>query len=523
MARKKAQALPRPEPEMLTVYGDIVQETEDAILVECGGDEAVWLPKSQIEYDGERGDTDVEISLPDLLAEKNSLVDGQGSPAAGEPGDQTLPISASEEGEGIAAEEGEGEITEVVEQPSTFTFRADVEHVYDEKYVLLVSNEQGGTASLEFDKDAVGYDGQDAADLQEGYQGIEFTVSWELAAEKHLPEFLGVSTSAPAEGSVVPAETSADDDNEAAPQARTYHRKLREESITAEVGLTHKELEECTKRISRAWAQRTEYKEKATFYSGRARDSEKEMNKAIDALNAGREVRTVDCDVMGDFNAGMVIWVEKDSPFREIQRRPMTDSDRQLLLPIETAPAPKPQQASVPAVLKTVTLYGSLMGTTEIGVSFLVLYGDAAGTEATFDIPREQVISMQARASDDEQDIIILIRDYAIEAGIIDDPEEPASPSRECDTCVHDCMPDDDACERCDDELSGWYPSAEDAQKEEPAERSCGTCAHIHAVPDPEGGEVDSPCQSCGDGDLPNWTPAAIPAAGGETHTEAVQ
>ena len=81
MARKKAQALPRPEPEMLTVYGDIVQETEDAILVECGGDEAVWLPKSQIEYDGERGDTDVEISLPVLLAEKNSLVDGQGSPA----------------------------------------------------------------------------------------------------------------------------------------------------------------------------------------------------------------------------------------------------------------------------------------------------------------------------------------------------------------------------------------------------------------------------------------------------------
>ena len=43
MARKKAKALPQPEPEMLTVYGDILQETEDAILVSCDGEE-VWLP-----------------------------------------------------------------------------------------------------------------------------------------------------------------------------------------------------------------------------------------------------------------------------------------------------------------------------------------------------------------------------------------------------------------------------------------------------------------------------------------------
>lgn len=77
MARKKAKALPQPEPEMLTVYGDILQETEDAILVSCDGEE-VWLPKSQIEYAGERGDEYVEISLPDWLAEDKGLSDNQG-------------------------------------------------------------------------------------------------------------------------------------------------------------------------------------------------------------------------------------------------------------------------------------------------------------------------------------------------------------------------------------------------------------------------------------------------------------
>lgn len=64
MARKKAKALPQPEPEMFTVYGDILQETEDAILVSCDGEE-VWLPKSQIDYAGERGD---EYALPAWLA-----------------------------------------------------------------------------------------------------------------------------------------------------------------------------------------------------------------------------------------------------------------------------------------------------------------------------------------------------------------------------------------------------------------------------------------------------------------------
>ena len=64
--RGRAKALPR-EVEMLTIHGDIVQETEDAILVDCGLDKPVWLAKSQIEYAGARDDLDVEIRLPDWM------------------------------------------------------------------------------------------------------------------------------------------------------------------------------------------------------------------------------------------------------------------------------------------------------------------------------------------------------------------------------------------------------------------------------------------------------------------------
>ena len=78
MARKKAKALP---PKMITVYAEILQETDDAILVRCDEDaDGVWLPKSQINYDGERGDESVEIEIPDWLADEKGFYDGMGEP-----------------------------------------------------------------------------------------------------------------------------------------------------------------------------------------------------------------------------------------------------------------------------------------------------------------------------------------------------------------------------------------------------------------------------------------------------------
>lgn len=76
MARKKAQALPQ---KTITVYAEILQETEKAILVRCDDEaDGAWLPKSQIQYDGERGDTNVEIHIPELLADEKGFFDRQG-------------------------------------------------------------------------------------------------------------------------------------------------------------------------------------------------------------------------------------------------------------------------------------------------------------------------------------------------------------------------------------------------------------------------------------------------------------
>jgi hypothetical protein len=72
----RAKALP---PKMITVYGEILQETEDAILVRCDSEaDGTWLPKSQIKYDGERGDAGVEIEIPDWLANEKGFADGMG-------------------------------------------------------------------------------------------------------------------------------------------------------------------------------------------------------------------------------------------------------------------------------------------------------------------------------------------------------------------------------------------------------------------------------------------------------------
>ena len=68
----------REEQNFITVYGEIVKETNDAILLTIDDeDEAVWLPKSQIEYYGDVGD-EVEVNIPEWLADEKCLSDGVG-------------------------------------------------------------------------------------------------------------------------------------------------------------------------------------------------------------------------------------------------------------------------------------------------------------------------------------------------------------------------------------------------------------------------------------------------------------
>ena len=109
MARKKAKALPKLE-EIYTIWAEIIQETEDAILINCGESSEVWLPKSQIDYSGERGDMGIEITLPQWLAEQESLEDGQGHPDPVPDLEDVADVDSENTVSAVdEAEEGEGE------------------------------------------------------------------------------------------------------------------------------------------------------------------------------------------------------------------------------------------------------------------------------------------------------------------------------------------------------------------------------------------------------------------------------
>lgn len=59
--------------ETTTITADIIRETAAAVFVTDSVTE-VWLPKSQIEYDGIPGDKAVEIDLPIWLAEEKGMI-----------------------------------------------------------------------------------------------------------------------------------------------------------------------------------------------------------------------------------------------------------------------------------------------------------------------------------------------------------------------------------------------------------------------------------------------------------------
>ena len=75
MPRKKKAAQPADSQESrtVTIYAEILQPTDSAVLIRCGESE-LWLPLSQIpDFNAERGDTNVEIAIPEWLAEEKGL------------------------------------------------------------------------------------------------------------------------------------------------------------------------------------------------------------------------------------------------------------------------------------------------------------------------------------------------------------------------------------------------------------------------------------------------------------------
>ena len=81
MPRKKKAAQPADSQESrtVTIYAEILQPTDSAVLIRCGESE-LWLPLSQIpDFNAERGDTNVEIAIrapAGIFAVKSSRMAG---------------------------------------------------------------------------------------------------------------------------------------------------------------------------------------------------------------------------------------------------------------------------------------------------------------------------------------------------------------------------------------------------------------------------------------------------------------
>lgn len=59
--------------DLVDLSGTLEHETEKAILVDFGGDEPVWIPKSQCEYTEEK-DGSVTVTMKEKLAiEKGAM------------------------------------------------------------------------------------------------------------------------------------------------------------------------------------------------------------------------------------------------------------------------------------------------------------------------------------------------------------------------------------------------------------------------------------------------------------------
>lgn len=59
--------------EIVTITADLLIRSDHAILV-SDGDWWAWLPESQIEYQGNTGDTAVDIKMPEWLAWEKGLI-----------------------------------------------------------------------------------------------------------------------------------------------------------------------------------------------------------------------------------------------------------------------------------------------------------------------------------------------------------------------------------------------------------------------------------------------------------------
>lgn len=370
--------------DTITISAEILQETDEAILISTTGEDT-WLPKSQIDYAGDRGDV-VDIEIPEWLADEKGLSDGDGMTRATVT--ELYPVPDTYHGCRKCAHYSEdenyfpdvcrectrcsadgskdnwtdnGEEPELPSDPPDTTrvtltmieFSADGETV-------LTEDRHGNRWELST-SDFV----QDGDDLDQGDTVLCYVQNSTLAAEG--------CTLRPDEPE---AQDPADEDDEGdvdTPLRPAEPAFLKTETITVFVPLDIEERESVGDRMASALEKISELEDDLDSYrksvNAEIKSLQKDAEKARKEWQEGKTEDEVYCDVMADYDAEAIIWLDHDTG-KEMKRRPMTAEERQYRLPIArpgdhtvAAPAEPADQRPTPISMgtpKTCITCGSL-------------------------------------------------------------------------------------------------------------------------------------------------------------------
>lgn len=344
--------------DMITIHADILQITDAAVLIACEGDEH-WLPLSQIDFCGERGDTDVPISLPEWLGRDKGLYDGDSLPRATVTDIRTglpkhddgkncrncaLLVLADNENAPMPPEcqdctrsglvggtkdnwTDNGEEPDLLgDPPDTTRVTLTIISFSEDGEVALVEDRHGNQwnlSTLDFL--------QDNDDLDPGDTVLCYVQNSALAAED--------CTLRPDEPDEPEPITDSEDgeDEPDTPSRPTEPAFLKTETIAVSIPLDIEERESVGDRMASALEKISELEDDLDSYrksiNAEIKSLQKDAEKARKEWQDGKTEQEVYCDVMADYGQEAIIWVDHDSG-NEVKRRPMTAEERQYRLPI---------------------------------------------------------------------------------------------------------------------------------------------------------------------------------------------
>ena len=250
--------------DTITIHADILQVTDAAVLVNCD-DREIWLPLSQIDFDGERGDTNVSVSLPEWLADEKGLSDENYMPDV---------CDRCSQANGDATEDHWEEAPTDPEQPETVTLTGSVKNYHE------VKSDEAGEVIF-----AIG-----RADEFGNYDETEYTIPLSKILSKEFNEDdLDKITLARAYAVELGLAQLSEDDELPAQSRPAEASFLKTETITVSVPLDMEERESVGDRMASALEQIAELEDDLDSYRKSINAQIKSLEKAAEAARKAVE------------------------------------------------------------------------------------------------------------------------------------------------------------------------------------------------------------------------------------------